>query len=151
MFAEVTSSHNPIVEAIKRAKDAVVSVSQHAHVPAELSAHRPGIRHPSIPPEQKKELEESGGSGFFVSKEGLVLTNKHIVRDTKSLYTVALADNTTFEGKVVSRDPINDIAVLKIVSEDPLPVAPLGNSSELELGETLIAIGNALGTFQNTV
>ena len=99
---------------------------------------------------EKEKVKIGGGSGFVVHPDGLVLTNKHVVFDPDSEYTVIAMDGQEYPGKVISRDPINDIAVLKINAKG-LPFVRLGNSGKLELGQTVIAIGNALGLFSNTV
>ena len=99
---------------------------------------------------QTEKVKVGGGSGFIVHPDGLILTNKHVVFDPDSEYTVIMTDLKEYSGKVVSRDPINDIAVLKI-NATGLPPVRLGNSSKLELGQTVLAIGNALGLFSNTV
>ncbi len=91
-----------------------------------------------------------GGSGFIVNKNGLVVTNKHVISDASAERTVILNDNRTFPAEVICIDPINDIAILKI-SGDGLPVLELGDAHRLELGEPVLAIGNALGLFKNTV
>lgn len=99
---------------------------------------------------QTEKVKVGGGSGFIVHPDGLVLTNKHVVFDPDAEYTVITMDEKEYTGKVISRDPINDIAVLKINAKN-LPAIHLGNSSRLEPGQTVIAIGNALGMFSNTV
>lgn len=99
---------------------------------------------------QKEKINVGGGSGFIVHPDGLVLTNKHVVFDQEAEYTVLTTDGSEYPAKVLSRDPINDIAVLKINAKG-LPAVRLGNSGKLELGQTVIAIGNALGMFSNTV
>ena len=101
-------------------------------------------------PGQTEKVKVGGGSGFVVHPDGLILTNKHVVFDADSEYTVITTDLKEYPAKVVSSDPINDIAVLKI-SATGLPAVLLGNSSKLEPGQTVIAIGNALGLFSNTV
>ncbi len=112
---------------------------------------------PEIKPEKNElpleheRVKVGGGSGFIVSPNGLVLTNKHVVQDPEATYTVVMEDEQRFPAKVLARDPINDIAILKIESKNYLPHAKLANSSTMELGETLIAIGNTLGEFKNTV
>jgi serine protease Do len=104
-----------------------------------------------IPCQKGEKLQEVGsGSGFIISSDGLILTNKHVVFDPKASYTVLTNDGKKYDAKVLARDPSNDLAVLKIQANN-LPVAPLGNSDELQLGQTAIAIGNALGEFRNTV
>lgn len=91
-----------------------------------------------------------GGSGFIVSADGMILTNKHVVYETDAEYTVVANDEKEYPAKVLTRDPINDVAVLKIEAKD-LPTLTLGDSDHVELGQTAIAIGNALGLFSNTV
>ena len=78
------------------------------------------------------------------------MTNKHVISDAKAEYTVILSDGRTFPATVLSRDPINDVAIIKI-EQAGLPFLKLGDATHLELGQSLIAIGNALGIFQNTV
>jgi serine protease Do len=99
---------------------------------------------------ETEKVKVGGGSGFIIHPDGLILTNKHVVFDPEAEYTVITGDEKEYVGKVVSRDPINDIAVLKISAKN-LPVVRLGNSNKIELGQTVIAIGNALGLFNNTV
>lgn len=102
--------------------------------------------------EQKKEKQEvGGGTGFVISSnEGLILTNKHVVADEDAEYTVITNDGQKFEAKVLARDPFNDIAVLKIENKG-LPEVEFGDSDKLEIGQTVVAIGNALGEYRNTV
>jgi len=83
------------------------------------------------------------GSGFFIRQDGVVLTNAHVVRGATDV-SVALRDGTTYQAKVLGIDQVNDLAVLK-VDATGLPVAPLGNSSSLLIGEWAIAIGNPYG------
>lgn len=100
------------------------------------------------PKTEKKEI--GGGTGFIVSPEGLILTNKHVVSDTKASYAVLLNDGRTMEAKVLARTQDQDLAIIKINGEN-LPTLTLGNSDTVKLGQTAIAIGNALGEFRNTV
>lgn len=94
--------------------------------------------------------EIGGGSGIIVSLEGLIVTNKHVVADAKAAYTVFTNNGKRYDATVIARDPLQDLAVLKI-SASGLISATLGNSDSLKLGQTAIAIGNALGEFRNTV
>ncbi|MGC9048970.1 MAG: S1C family serine protease [Patescibacteria group bacterium] len=102
--------------------------------------------------EQKKEKQEvGGGTGFVISSaDGLILTNKHVVADEEAEYTVITNEGQKFEAKVLARDPFNDIAVLK-VEKINLAEVELGDSDKLEIGQTVVAIGNALGEYRNTV
>lgn len=91
-----------------------------------------------------------GGSGFIVSSDGLILTNKHVVSDERAAYTVLTNDGKTHDAKVLARDPVQDIAIIKIDASNLSP-AKLGDSDSIKLGQTAIVIGNSLGEFSNTV
>jgi serine protease Do len=90
------------------------------------------------------------GTGFIVSSDGLIVTNKHVVSATNASYKVVSKDNKEYEVKEISRDPSNDIAILKIEATGLKPVE-LGDSSNLKAGQFVIAIGTALGEFRHTV
>lgn len=96
-------------------------------------------------------VQVDGGSGFIVEPSGLVLTNRHVIAEANATYLVTTNDNERYEARVLARDPVDDIAVLKIDPKWALPAAKLGDSERLELGQTVLAFGNALGIFQNTV
>ena len=100
---------------------------------------------------ERKEI--GGGTGFIVSVDGLILTNKHVVLDEEADYAIFTNDGKKFPAKVLAIDPVEDLAVLKIEQENNtlFPVLKLGNSDNLEIGQTVIAIGNALAEFRNTV
>ncbi len=122
-------------------------------IPPEVLPFLPYGNHLNIPKEEIDAhgmIKIGGGSGFIVDPSGIVLTNKHVVADPKAEYTVILHDERKFKAQVLARDPIDDVAVLKIEGEN-LPMVKLGESTGLELGETVLAIGNALGLFKNTV
>ena len=90
------------------------------------------------------------GSGVFISSQGYILTNNHVVSDTQGDLTIVLSDGTQETAKIVGADQYSDIAVLKTTGKVPA-VATLGNSDVLNPGETVIAIGSPLGDFKNTV
>ncbi len=93
----------------------------------------------------------AAGTGMIVSGDGYVLTNKHVIEGANSV-SVILDDGTTYEKvEVVGTDPLNDIAFLKIKDVSDLPTVKLGDSKTINAGQQVIAIGNALGQFQNTV
>lgn len=97
---------------------------------------------------------ESAGTGIIISEDGYVITNKHVIPANATSVTVTLSDGTVYENvSVVGRDPRSsvDIAFLKIKDAKGLVPAKLGNSSSVRVGEKVVAIGNALGQFQNTV
>ncbi len=91
-----------------------------------------------------------GGSGFFISKDGMIITNKHVVEDTDANYTVVTSDGTELSATVSARHPILDIALID-VEGDNFSALELGNSDNLKVGQTVIAIGNPLGEFSNSV
>lgn len=97
---------------------------------------------------QKQEV--GGGSGFFVSQNGLIVTNDHVVSDPKANYTVYTNDGKEHPAKVIAQDSADDIAVIKIAGTG-YPFLTFDDSSKLQLGQSVIAIGNALGEFRNTV
>lgn len=93
----------------------------------------------------------AAGTGVIVTEDGYVLTNKHVVNGAKTV-TVVLDDGTTYENvEVVATDPLNDVAFLKIKDVTGLAAATLGDSKTISVGQQVIAIGNALGEYQNTV
>lgn len=156
-----------VVAAVKKASPAVVSIIISKNVPIiERCQYNP---FGNLPPEfqqffgndfqgftqpcntGKTELQEvGGGSGFIISADGLILTNRHVVSDTSASYTVITNDGKKYAANVLARDATQDLAVVKIVATG-LPTVTLGDSDGLELGQTAIAIGNALGQFSNTV
>jgi S1-C subfamily serine protease len=97
---------------------------------------------------QKQKV--GGGSGFIISSDGLILTNRHVVSDTNADYTVFTNDGKKYSAKILARHPTLDLAVIKI-NATGLPTIEIGDSSNLKLGQTAIAIGNALGEYRNTV
>jgi len=98
---------------------------------------------------QKKKV--GSGTGFIISSDGMILTNKHVVLDKQAEYAVLTNNGESFPAKVLARDPVKDLAVIKIENGNKLKPLKLGNSDNLQIGQTVIAIGNALGEFQNTV
>jgi len=142
------------IESVKKVAPSVVSIVISKYVSQIKSLSPAPFFNPfffgDVEEGAKEKIKVGGGSGFIVHPDGLILTNKHVVFDPDAEYTVLTTDDQEYPAKVISRDPINDIAVLKIQAKG-LPVVRLGNSSKLELGQTVIAIGNALGMFSNTV
>ena len=99
----------------------------------------------------KKEMTKiGGGSGFLVSSDGYLITSQHVVADTEAQYTVILEPTKKYPAKVLARDPINDVAILKIEGKD-FPYLEFANLENVELGQEVVAIGNALGEFHDTV
>ena len=105
---------------------------------------------PKIENGGKEKTQIGGGSGFIVSADGYVLTSNHVVSDTTAEYTVILEPKKKYQATVLSRNPINDVAVLRIDAKN-LPYIGLADSNKIELGEEVVAIGNALGEFHDTL
>jgi len=169
MYQPVDQYEQDVVNAVKAASPAVVSITISEDVP--VVENCPYNPFQDLPPEfqqffggdggssgmtepcdtgQTQLQAVGGGSGFIISSDGLILTNKHVVSDTGASYSVLTNDGKTYTAKVLARDPNQDLAVLKIDATG-LPTVTLGDSDSLELGQTAIAIGNALGQFSNTV
>ncbi len=105
-----------------------------------------GLRGFQIP---RSRIEKGQGSGVIFSKEGLVLTNAHVIENTDQLI-VGLSDGRRVLGKVVGQDSLTDLAVIKLKANGPWPTAPLGDSDNLKVGDWAIAVGNPFG-LENTV
>ena len=101
------------------------------------------------------QQQQTVGSGFIYSSDGTILTNKHVVADANATYQVITANNKKYSVKNIYRDPINDIAVLKIDPSEnngnTLPPVLFGDSTHLQVGQSVVAIGTALGQFRNTI
>ncbi|MDD4333426.1 MAG: trypsin-like peptidase domain-containing protein [Patescibacteria group bacterium] len=102
---------------------------------------------------ENKKTEKGAGTGFIINADGLILTNKHVVNaagNGSAEYEVILNNGKKYDASLISKDPINDLAVLKIKDSGKLPCVELGDSNKLQIGTTVIAIGNALGRYQNS-
>jgi S1-C subfamily serine protease len=148
-----------VADAVRRAGPAVVRIDTERTVVSTGSRGVPqvllmdplfrqffGVPGAGIP---SQRTERGQGSGVIFQPEGLILTNAHVV-DGSSRVTVVLVDGRSLEGSVVGSDPITDLAVVRVSSNSPLPVAPLGNSDGVQVGDWAIAVGNPFG-LDNTV
>lgn len=136
------------IRAIKKVIPAVVSIVVYDY--QNILAIDPGSGK-QITKKQKREI--GSGTGFLISSGGLIITNKHVVNDAKEdtgEYRVILNSGKKYYAQLIGKDPIEDLAVLKIFDKN-LPFVDLGNSDDLEQGTTVIAIGNSLGKYQNSV
>lgn len=151
-----------IIATVKKTMPAVVSIvvgkayeTLIHEKPYELMV--PHEDHMDLPPPEEElphtpggKVRVGGGSGFVIDEAGLILTNKHVVADQGAEYAVTTPTEDVYPAQVIARDPLNDIAMLKIEA-DHMPTIPLGNSDHIKLGQTVLAMGTALGEFQNTV
>lgn len=153
-----TSSELSITEVVEKVSPSVVSVI----VSKEVLARRNdffyelfpfglpfNIEQPNNPSTGNKQ-QVGGGTGFIISNDGLILTNKHVVTDTSASYSIVMNNGKSYEATVIDRDPLNDLAVLKIQA-DNLPAVKLGDSSKIKVGQSVVAIGYALGEYSNSV
>ncbi len=98
------------------------------------------------------EEEKSGGTGFIVSEDGMILTNKHVIDFEGAKIKVITQDGKEYKAKILAKDPFQDLAILKIEKKGKkFKPLPLGDSDKLQPGQTVIAIGYALGEFPNSV
>ncbi|MBD2353970.1 trypsin-like peptidase domain-containing protein [Tolypothrix sp. FACHB-123] len=139
---------NFITEVVQRVGPAVVRINSsrtvRSRIPEEFND--PFFRRffgSQIPIPQERQVQRGTGSGFIVSKDGRILTNAHVV-DGADTVTVVLKDGRSFQGKVLGKDELTDVAVVKIQAEN-LPTVSIGNSDQLQPGQWAIAIGNPLG------
>jgi len=133
--ANVISQTGTVVDVVKKAKPAVVSIV--IYQPADVTTGT-----------AKQQL--GSGSGFIISSDGLIVTNNHVVDQTGVEYTVILNSGKEYTATVIAKDNVLDIALVKITATN-LPYLSFGDSDKIEVGQTVVAIGNALGQFENTV
>lgn len=126
-----------VVEAVKKVGPSVVGITSRVYGKDVFN--------------RKFVLNQSVGSGVIYDKKGLIITNNHVVNGSDDV-NVSLSNGETVFGKVIGRDKLTDLAVIKIEGNQELPIAEFGNSDQLQVGETVIAIGNPLGLeFKGTV
>ncbi len=150
------TEESAVIEVVKKASPSVVSIVIKKNVANNYNYLSPFdwfFGTPQGVPEQNDEPDYQkvgGGSGFIISADGLILTNKHVINDDSAQYSVVLNDGKEYDAEVIGTDIFNDIGVLKIEAKD-LPVIELGDSDNLVIGQQVVAIGNALAEFSNTV
>jgi serine protease Do len=159
------ATESAVIQAVKATNPAVVAITISKNVPVyeRYIEEQPspfsdffgndffgGFGVPRVRQKDTELQEVGGGSGFLVSADGYIVTNRHVVADDAAEYAVLLNNGKTYDARVVARDPVLDLAVMKIDGND-FPYLTFGDSQTLEPGQTVIAIGNALGEFRNTV
>jgi len=137
-----------ITSVIKKSLPSIVSIS----VSQFVRKNEPPLMQNFLffPREEKKKVKVGGGSGFIADKSGIIITNRHVIKAKNAEYNIVFNNQKQYKGKIIDIDELNDIAFLKIEGRN-FPTLKLGDSSRLKLGETVIAIGNTLGIFRNTV
>ncbi len=147
-----TSSLVNFADVVERINPAVVNIDASA-----LGAQRPASERPATPdinpfdrPDARRDQARRGsGSGFIIDNDGSILTNHHVIEGAERII-VKLSDGRTLRARVVGTDPDTDIALIKVDGQHNLPVAPIGDSSALRMGEWVCAIGSPLG-YEHTV
>ncbi|MBI4039987.1 trypsin-like peptidase domain-containing protein [Candidatus Daviesbacteria bacterium] len=135
----ILNEESDVINVVKKTSKSVVAIGATKQV-----------LNPFDPFAAPKNQSSTIGTGFIVSDKGIIVTNKHVVSDPNATYSVITSDGKKYEIRKIYRDPILDLAVVQIDSSD-LSALELGDSSKLQVGQTAIAIGNALGQFTNTV
>ena len=149
---------SPIIEIAKKVCPAVITVVVSKDLPKveDFYSFPYGGREFILPLPDKdgKNITEKtqigGGSGFIISSDGYTITSNHVVADTSAEYTVIIDQKHKYSAKILSRNPINDTAVLKIDGKD-FPYIEMADSDKIQLGEEVVAVGNALGEFSDTM
>lgn len=156
---KVVTEESVAVDIVKRAGPSVVTIAEEAS--ARTSQGRGFNFSPfsifGVPGAEEDSLSEprSIGTGFIIDREGLILTNKHVVSAADVKYQIVTSNDKKYEVTRIYRDPLNDIAILQINTSqnagNNLTPVELGDSSKLQVGQYVLAIGTALGEFRNTV
>ena len=141
---EIVDEESVVTKVVEQATPSVVTISI---VKPKVSMDIFGmIRRSAGEDEQQQDI----GTGFVISKDGLIVTNRHVVSDSSAKYKVIIGKDDMVEVKQIYRDPANDLAILKVDRDSLVPVN-MGDSDKIKVGGTVIAIGTALGQFRSTV
>jgi len=148
-----TTQEQKIIDIVKENSPSVVSVVAYKDVPVYEQTFQQDFFFiiPKLEQKGTERQQVGAGTGFIVSSDGLILTNKHVVSDKEAEYVVIMTDNKEYNAKVLARDPVQDLAIMKIEGGNNFKPLKLGSVDDIQIGQTVIAIGNALGRFQNTV
>ncbi|HOU46091.1 MAG TPA: trypsin-like peptidase domain-containing protein [Candidatus Pacearchaeota archaeon] len=167
---DTAAEESRIIDVVEKASPAVVSIVITKDVPIIEQYYQEfdpfgddffndffgnnGFRFRIPAPQQKQngteKREVGGGSGFFISSDGYIVTNKHVVDDDKAEYTVLANDGKKYDAEILAKDSALDVAILKVKGTG-FPYLSFGDSDKLKPGQTVIAIGNALAEFRNSV
>ncbi|MDE2026639.1 MAG: trypsin-like peptidase domain-containing protein, partial [Patescibacteria group bacterium] len=154
---KVVSEESVTINAVKKVGPSVVTVEEMSSGSQQQAFNFGPFSIFGIPQNNNDSSQQpvAIGSGFIVGSDGLIVTNKHVVSDTTGTYDVTTFNDKKYSVKKIYRDPLNDIAILKIDpsqnSGNTLTPVPMGDSSHLQVGQFVVAIGTALGEFRNTV
>lgn len=149
---KVVSEESVVIDVVKEVSPSVVTVGISTTATRNYIEINPFDPFGSFadPKTEEEQIEQDIGSGFIITSDGLIVTNKHVVSDTEGDYRIITSDDQTFAVTKIYRDPSNDLAIIKINAHDLKPVV-MGDSDSLQVGQMAIAIGTALGEFRQTV
>jgi S1-C subfamily serine protease len=164
VYFDQDSYEDRIIGAVKKSEDSVISIIATKDLPVleeyyinpfegffpDFDPFNFQFRIPQYRQKGTEPREVSSGTGFIIDPNGYIVTNRHVVEDTDAHYTVLMNDGKKYSAEIIARDAVEDFAVLKI-DKTECSYLVLGDSNEVALGQTAIAIGNALGEFRNTV
>lgn len=175
-YLPMTTQEQAVINVVKMASRAVVSIVIYKDVPVYETYYEEQLLLPDdffglspfkleVPKQRQKGTQRQKigeGTGFIVSQDGLILTNKHVASENDAQYVILTNDGKKYDVKVLALDPFQDLAVLKIdqtqkvaqqgeLALESFDILQLGNSDILQIGQTAVAIGNSLGEFRNTV
>lgn len=137
-----------VVAVVKRTSPSVVAIDVRKQVPVYRRMQQDAPASSDMPSTTQQRV--GGGSGFFVSTDGLVVTNRHVVSDKAATYSITTQEGKSYPATVIDTDTVLDLAILKALVSSTIPLE-LGDSDTANVGETVLAIGNALAEFQNSV
>lgn len=149
------SRKSPITQIAHKVCPAAITIVATKDLPSleefyNLAFEGKSITLPKASTEKKEPTKVGGGSGFIVSDDGLVITCNHVVQDPDCEYMVVISPEKKYKAEVLARDPLVDLAILKVEGKG-LPTVNMGDSNTIELGESVLAIGNSLGEFDDTI
>ena len=147
---------SPIVEIAKKVCPAVITIIASRDLPKIddfyfLPFKGEKVAFPKKVDNKKQKTKIGGGSAFVVSKDGYILTCNHVVEDLDAEYTAIFDPDHVYKAEILSRDPLTDTAILKIKEPNSFSYLKLADSDEVELGESVLAVGNPLGEFEDTL
>ncbi|MBU1088725.1 trypsin-like peptidase domain-containing protein [Patescibacteria group bacterium] len=149
MDREIVKEESIVTKVVEKVGPSVVTVSISRTKALDFWGDFFGLS-PEVPQKKEEKTEQDIGTGFVIAREGLIVTNKHVVSEIGAEYKVITSDDEVLSVKNIYRDPVTDLAILKVDKSDLEPVE-MGDSDRLKVGQTVIAIGTALGEFRSTV
>jgi S1-C subfamily serine protease len=148
---DVSQEESAIIDVVDKTNPSVVSISISKQIAPTRQFSPFNFFFPNTPQDNSEQEQTiGGGSGFIVSSNGLIVTNRHVVEDDSATYTVVLSDGEEIQAEVKALHPTQDLALIQIDKTGLVPLE-FANSDEIKVGQTAIAIGNALAEFDNTV